>query len=385
MRAWVVALVAVATLGPRAAVAQAPAPEAAAPAPSPAPRADADAWRAYDEAFRLLVRGRRSEARRLIEDLAVRNADHPATARALTLLRLWPAFGAPPDPAPAPNSAALEAATEEDEDVEAGGVERASRASRAALAFFETFHGIAAGIELCVLVDCNSAEEALSFPLLLGGGALAITLASTADGVRPGTASLLEDGVLWGSWNAVAFGRIENARSTRFAGGLLLGQALGLSVGAGLASTVQPTAGQVSLTTTVGMWTGLLVWFSRGAGNLSTASGASLGSMAITSDIGLAAGALLSAGYPVSRGHALLIDSGGIGGAVLGLGVVAIVGGSGTRYSTYYKAMVPSTLLGLAAATYLTREWDVPEPPVTVTLAPAPSGAGALAMVGGRF
>jgi hypothetical protein len=390
MGAFALALAAVVTFGPQAAVAPRP-PDAAAPAPVPsAPPAVDEAWRAYDDAFRALVQGRRQEARRLVEELAVRHADHPATVRALTLLRLWPAAGAPEPSADAAEAAAdapadAPADADAQADVETGGVERASRSARAELAFFETFHGIAAGIELCVLVDCNSAEAALAFPLLLGGGALAITLASTSDGVRPGTASLLEDGVLWGSWNALALGKIKDARSTRLGGGLLLGQAIGLSVGAGLAATVQPTAGQVSLTTTVGMWTGLLTWFSRGAGNLSTASDASFGSMLINSDIGLAAGALLSAGYPVSRGHALLIDSGGVGGALLGLGVVAIAGGNGARWSTYYKTMVPSTLAGLAAATYLTRDWDVPEPPVAVTLAPSPSGAGAVAMVVGRF
>ncbi len=406
-----VTLMVVAAFGPAAGLAQPPAAEVAAPppavpppaaAPPPAavetsvpspsvPAADADAWRAYDEAFRQLVLGHRREAFHLVEELAVRQGDHPATARAVTLLRLWPDPGASgprlalSTGAPVDSADAREDVNEDNDEEDTGGVERASRAARAELAFFETFHGIAAGIEVCVLVNCNSAEAALSFPLLLGGGALAITLGTTSGGVRPGTASLLEDGVLWGSWNALAIGESTNARSTRLGGGLLLGQGLGLAVGGVLASTVQPTAGQVSLSTTVGMWTGLLVWFSRGAGNLSTASDASLAAMVTTSDIGLAAGALLSAGYPVSRGHALLIDSGGIGGALLGLGVVAVIGGSGTHWSTYYKAMVPSTLMGLAAAAYLTRGWDVPEPPVTMTLAPAPSGAGAVAMVGGRF
>jgi hypothetical protein len=381
MRARTLALLAAVTFGPRAALAQESAYDAAPPSSTPtAAPPDDDAWREYDEAFRALVVGRRQDARRLVEELAARNAGHPATLRARELLRLWPMAGAPGSDLPP-----LEGAAEADEDVDTGGAERPSRAARAELAFFETFYGIAAGLELCGLVECNSAQAALAFPLILGGGALAITLATTVDGIRPGTASLLEDGVLWGTWNALAVGKIENARTTRFAGGLLLGQGLGLAVGGALAATVQPTSGQVSLTTTVGMWTGLLTWFSRGAGNLSTASDPSLATLLTTSDIGLAAGALLSAGFPVSRGHALLIDSGGIGGALLGLGAVAIIGGKGTHWSTYYKAMVPSTLVGLAAATYFTREWDVPEPPVSLTLAPSPGGTGAVAMVGGRF
>ena len=48
----------------------------------------------------------------------------------------------------------------------------------------------------------------------------------------------------------------------------------------------------------------------------------------------------------MSHSHALLIDAGGIGGALLGMGAVAIIGGGGTRWTTYYKGMVPSTMLG---------------------------------------
>jgi hypothetical protein len=383
MRALVV--LSVVTLASASARAQVP---ETAPAAAPATQApaDADAWRAYDDAFRALVEGRRAEARRLVDELAARPDDHPAVARARALLRLWPAAGAVPPPALPSRIVTESSGQEEEEDTLTE--ERPSHFSRAFLATSTTFFGIAAGIELCVASQCDSAGAIFGLPLVLGGGALGATLVATEGGVRPGAGAAIENGFFWGTWNAFVAGDVSNGSDEHRAFGLMLGQGIGMMTGGIVAHTLRPTSGQVSLASSVGMWTGFVTWFVRGARNLPTANDVSLSVMATTSDIALVGGSLLAAGFPVSHSHALLIDAGGIGGTLLGMGAVAIIGGSGTRWTTYYKAMVPSTLVGLAAAAYFTRDWDLPEVPVSVTVAPtmaSDGGAGAVALVGGRF
>ena len=334
------------------------------PAPAGSTSPD-DAWRKYDAAFEALAQGRRDPALRLLEELVAADPAHPAARRAAELLS---AVAAQPPP--------------DEEDLRR---ERPTRAARAELALFQTLHGIAVGAELCVLLNCSDASSALATVTLLGGVGLASSLLATPGGIRPGTTALLDSGVEWGAWNAVAVATAGDFGSHGVAGSLLLAQGLGLGAGGALASTLRPTAGQVSLANTVGLWAGLLTLFARGADDFSGTRRSIMLSLLGTSDAGLLAGSLLAARFPTSRGHALLIDAGGAAGAVLALGTVAIVGGNGTSGHTYFLAMIPGTLIGLGASAYFTRNWDAPNLPIDLAVAPLPDGHGATAGVAGRF
>jgi hypothetical protein len=382
--------------GARAQEAAVPAatPDAGAPARAAsvgsAGDADDSAWRDYDAAFRALVEGRRDDARRLIATLVARAPTHPAAARGAALLRLWPASGAATGPAripaPTPVAVAPDAARAPlDEDEPEGAPKGPTSSARAELASFQTFHGIAVGLELCVLMTCNDPTAGFGLPLIFGGLGLTVALISTPGGALPGNVAVLDAGVWWGAWNATALGVIAEAYSSRFAGGLLLGQALGLGTGAVIAHTLHPEAGEVSLANTAGLWSGAIALFARGSNDFHGSDANIMKSLLLASDAGLAGGFLLAAAFPMSRGHALLIDAGGVGGALLGLGAAALIGGDGAARPTYFKAMLPSTVLGLAAAAYFTRRWDTPDVPVALTLAPVADGHGAAAVLAGQF
>jgi hypothetical protein len=362
------------------------APSADAPAEGPppplaqAPEARApsdDDWQAYDEAFRALGGGRSDEAVRLLSAVVARNPRHPAARRAAALLaRLHPPQAAVPS------------------DVDSDGVgsredlrtEEPTRGPRAELGLFQTFHGLAVGTELCILAGCNDPASVLLLDLAMAGAGLGISLGATSGGIRAGTVALLDSGVEWGAWNAIALGVSANVSSgSHFAELLLLGQGLGLGGGALLADRLHPTAGQVSLANTGGLWSGLLMLFIRGADDFGGSTRNITLSLLAASDVGLVGGSLLAASHPVTRGHALLIDAGGAAGALLGLGVVALAGGDSTSRHTYFLGMVPGTLAGLGAAAYLARAWDAPSLPVDVAITPAPDGSGLTAVVAGRF
>jgi len=327
-----------------------------------------DVWRTYDAAFQALLAGRRDEALRMLAEVAAAGPTHPASRRAAELL-------------------ALRAAAPPTDEPERARPEGPTRAARAELASFQTFHGIAVGLEVCLLVDCQSATGGIALLAVGGGVGLALSLGAAPQGIRPGTTASLDAGVEWGAWNAIAIGVANDSRSQAFAGTLLVGQGLGLGVGAALSAIARPTAGQVSLANTVGLWSGLITLFARGADEFSGSRQSIMLSLLAASDVGLAGGALLAARFPVSRGHALLIDAGGAAGALSALGVTALIGGNGTRRQTYFLAMIPGTLVGLGASAYLTRRWDAPRLPADLafTVAPIADGRGATAGVGGRF
>jgi hypothetical protein len=362
-----------------------PAPVVAAPAPDPA---GADpAWRDYDDAFRALAAGHVAEARRLIAGLVERQPRHPAAVRGQVLLRAWGT--ARPASGPSPALTPPRSLSEPPEDEASGETERPGRGSRAELAFFETLHGVAFGLEVCALTQCRDGGAILGLPLLFGSAGLTATLLSTSGGVGAGTVASLEAGVAWGSWNAAAIGVIRDLRSTEVGGLLMAAQALGLGAGGALAATLHPTGGQVSLANSVGLWSGALMLFARGTTNFHGGDASVLKTLLVATDVALPAGALVAAAFPISRGHALLIDSGGVGGALLGMGAVALIGGDSAHRSTYFKAMIPATLLGLAAATFWTRRWDGPEPlaavPVSLMITPPLDGHGATAGLAGTF
>jgi hypothetical protein len=131
-----------------------------------------------------------------------------------------------------------------------------------------------------------------------------------------------------------------------------------------------------------GLWSGVVT-----ALILSTLDGdtkAFFGIESVVTGVGITSLALLSRTYSVSRGRMLLIDSGGILGALLGGASVALLGGDSKPVAI---GAAFGTLAGLGLTTYITRDFDGPSTPEPeVTLAPTVLGhGGAGLMLGGRF
>jgi hypothetical protein len=242
-----------------------------------------------------------------------------------------------------------------------------------------------------VLLECGDGRP-WALALMLGGGAgIGLSLHFSADGITPGLSRALTSGTLWGLWHGAMLGigthAFANAREEDKATvlGLGLGQLAGLGVGGALYAGLEPTAGQVSLTSSGGIWTTV----ATGLGMLLLDADPDGETVAVVllvaSDIGLLAGGYLASRAPMSAGRVLLLDAGGLLGTLGGAGLAVLLAGEDREPPFVGGAGLLGAASGLALAYYLTLDWDDDdsdgEQALALSLVPAPGGAIAAARV----
>jgi hypothetical protein len=368
------------------AVAQPAAPDAA-PAASAAPadrsedRSD-ETWRAYDQAFEALVAGNRARAKQLLDALLLVHPEHPAAGRARVLASL---LAAPLQALDEPSPAATRAP-------DRGGK---TNAARAELIVFQTIHGVFAGVELCRALDCvGPRKNALSL-MTMGGLGLGLSIATTRGGIRPGDTELLDSGVVWGAWNGLGITAARDNSNFKPWMPMLVGQGLGLGLGGVIAAGSHPSAGQVALANSFGIWgTGLTFFTILMVSDHNQSASKIWVPLIIASDAGLLIGGTVARGSSISRGRSALIDMGGLLGLLLG-GLIASGSDSAQAVGA---ALLLGTGAGLGVATLATSNWDRASPaptlaltrplglPTAMNLSPMPlaHGGGGLSL-GGRF
>jgi hypothetical protein len=340
------------------------------PAVEPAPpddgtveaQPDDRAWQLYHQAFSQLASGDLEGARATLSTLRRDFPDHPATARATEVRRVLDVTEGMPPPRPRRDP------------------EAPSQLARAELALVQTLAGVYVGVDICLIADCDSAGSYIGLVVLGASVPLGVVIATTKGGIRPGTRAALNAGSLWGIWNgamAVAIreeGDGGDGISAQSVGAVLLAShALGLGLGALIASTLRPTQGQVALADTVGIWAGVLSLYAHEA--FAPDSDNLLETLLAASDAGLVVGALLARFFPMSRGRTLLIDAGGLVGLFFGMGTAVLIGGDDLDEQVLFGSGFAGATVGLAAGTWLTRSWDAPSVPARVTIVPVRGGA----------
>jgi hypothetical protein len=321
-----------------------PAPAAPAPAAPGATAADSlaegdPAWRAYDEAFGKAAAGDRSAASAQLRDVSARWPQHPAAARATSVMKEGEPRPADPD---APDAVA-----------------------RGELVFWSTVGGIFTAANVCVIASCGSQREYAAVYTLTVGGSLGLAALASRRGVAQGEAQLYNSAQTWGSWNGVALND-GFARDSGEAAVAVGAQAGGLLAGLGLWRTWHPTQGDVALTNSFLLWsTVLTLW-----GHVTVDRAPTLREVVLVGDVGLVLGALTSTQVKMSRGRTLLIDVGGVIG-ILGGGLIAV----GTRDETAVGvSLLLGTSAGLGIAALSTRDWDAPRVAITPTRITGPAG-----------
>jgi len=346
-------------------------PPAQAPALTPPPpmaeaRRDT-AWMLYHEAFGALLDGRRKRAAELVLKLQREHAGHPAAVLAAS--------------SPLGVTGVVDKIRRPRREVPTSG-------ATAELALFQTMHGLAIGIELCVVFECEAGEAYVSLALL-GSATGAVVSLKALDNITSGQRALLNSGAAWGTFNAI-MGIIagEPSDDQTLALGLLAGQSAGIATGALLFSS-RPTAGQVALANSGGQWGAVLVALTLVAASPTVDSTEFALAVLAGADAGIGMGAYLAKLWPeVSRAQTLVIDAGGIVGGVGGGGIGTLISGdTGDRTTAAMAAL--GAAAGLAATAYLTRGWYASDDgdgdgPRTV-LMPAELGRGGLVGLAGTW
>lgn len=352
-----------------AAVAQTPdAPMSEPPLPSasdPCRAAEDD----YTKAFDWLVKGQDEEALGALERVLAMCPSHPYASEFARLARTRLR----------PGAELAEAALETPALM---APEKPTGFARGGLVVWQTMHGAAQGILLCVIADC-SGRAFLGVALLGAGVGSTASLLLTPNGITPGQSAAINAGTSWGVWYGVtAFTLIDFDDGNADIGVTMFSMASLTGAGIAVAMLASPTAGQVSMTNSGGLWAGVVTALFL----LTSDSEDNKAFFAIESgvtSVGLISFALLSESIPISRGRVLLIDAGGILGGLLGAAAVALL--TENEDPILIGAGI-GTLGGLGLSTWLTRDFDTPSTGPEVTLAPTLMGReGAGLVLAGRF
>jgi hypothetical protein len=239
--------------------------------------------------------------------------------------------------------------------------------------------GAAIGVEFCLIAECEEPRGWASAMLLGGASALTLSLLTTRDGIPSSRAQAANAGAMWGTWVGGAIFGMTWQLDTEALGGLLIGgQVLGAGTGVLLEKRLHLTAGEVSLASSAGLWTGLASLFALGGVDpVGVNSGTKfLGATLATTSLAMVGGAYLARRDHVSRGRALLVDLGAIaGGGALPLLTWLIKGDEASGQGLFWSGAL-GVVGGAVAAYALTRNWDLARgPDLAMSLTPVQGGA----------
>jgi len=328
------------------------------------------AWALYHEAFSALAQGRSDEAARLLSDLRTRYPDHEASARATPLLdSLRGVRSETVPPAPTGYDNVPPPAPPEAPRPSEAGPEQPTGTARAELVMGQTLHGILLGVEVCVAFGCEDVQPWVLSLMLGAGGGFGLSMWLSVDGVTPGLARSLNSGTEWGLWHGLMlalassyYGSTSDEAKTVMTS-MAIGQLVGLGAGGLAYYLAHPTTGQVSLTSSGGIWLTIATLLTLAFLEVEPADETSIFWTAlIASDIGLVGGGLFASQMPMSAGRVLLIDAGGLLGTLLGMGIDLLAEGDDPSPKPFFGLALVGLLAGLGLSYYFTRDWDEPEP-----------------------
>lgn len=345
--------------------------EASAAAPTPTANQDApEGWAILERALDALAESDEKTARSALEELAAQYPEHPASrlsADALATLQ----------------ARALQKPKASHHIGRNG--EEETNAARAELVAFQTVHGIALGAEFCSALECDDARLYTTMLAVGGGAGLGLSLLASDGGVTPGFATLINSGTLWGAFNGAMLSNALNSGDD-IAAFMAPAQLAGIGVSALLWNQLSPTAGEVSVANSGGIWLGTLTALGQLAVNHDSNSDAIIWSILGMADLGIVGGALLSQYEPMTRGRALVIDTGGVLGGLVGMGTYVLINPEFNEPTGFALSTMAGIVAGLGTSAYLTRHWDAPDNgQISASWGIAPTEEGAVLSLSGQF
>lgn len=377
-----------AQVGPDTADSLASAPPPSAEGPLSDDASDA-AWALFEDALVQRADGHPGHALALLGRLRLEHPSHPAAGRAEQLIR----------------EIETDMVDRQGDTAASRGREGTSNLARAEFVTSQAVLGTTFGVVPCVIGGCNGARPWVVASLGGVGLGIGFSLLYSRDGITPGASYTMNASALWGATFGYlltgAFGQLYDSdgdddyydetgftRGDGVALGIMLGQLGGLGVGALLNATMQPTAGEAALASSVGMWaTGVmtLLAFADLSYSYSDAwvRGLHAGAMLMAVG-GMAVGGYLGHRYDFTRGRVLLMDLGaGVGGA-LAVALGFLFQGDDVSGGGLMVGSAAGIVAGYALTAYLTRGMRF-RTERNVSLSAGPTRGGGVIGVSGRF
>jgi hypothetical protein len=254
------------------------------------------------------------------------------------------------------------------------------RSGRGKLVFGGTLYGIWTGIALDIIADIDDGRAMVVPPLLGGAAGLTLSLLATRQGeITNAQAWSNITGFDYGTYSGLIWGAAADDDEK-----VIAGSALGTGLAGGIAAIMltrgrHPRQGDIELVRSGGLWgfaTGGLI----AALVQPDQSRTTFTLMGLGMDGGLAVGLALSQVLDIPRNRMLFIDTGALGGGLLGFAAAFLVIGSpdGDRDGRILAGSALAGLYaGMAAAAYLTRDMQPDRQDVATTpalLARTPAG-----------
>jgi hypothetical protein len=258
-------------------------------------------------------------------------------------------------------AALQEDSTDEEPETDRFGIEQPNGFARAELVFWQTLHGVLLGAEFCALLECDDIRLGIGSMLAGGVGGLTLSLMGTPNDITSGHAHLINSSTMWGMWNALAMNFIiDDWGNEKMPIAVMMGgQLSGLGAGVALWDRLKPTAGDIALVNSSGIWSGILSAFAVNTLQLDLSTREWFTTLLASTDLGGMAGGWFSTIEPMGAGRVFIINAGGVVGMLLGFGVAVIIQGEDVTDTMMSGSGLVGILAGLGAGWYFTSDWEV--------------------------
>lgn len=229
--------------------------------------------------------------------------------------------------------------------------------NQAGLVVFGTLFGTWSGIGTAIILDFDSPEMSGCAGCVAGPvGGMQVSLRLTRNTrLSDGQASLINFGGAWGIWQATGVAIVADAGGKGAIAASIGGGALGFALSSAIVRGRYITPGDATMINFGGLWG---TWFALCGAMIADLEDEDdiLVSSIIGGDVALTTMAVLSPRLKMSRARARLINISGIVGTLYGFGTSILFGIDGG--SNIWSAMCIGSVLGLAAGTFFTRNYD---------------------------
>jgi hypothetical protein len=226
------------------------------------------------------------------------------------------------------------------------------QSGRVGAVVFSTLYGTWQGVALPIIAEADDPKAFVASMMAGSAAGLLVSLNATKNAaISDGRTSLIDFGGWFGTWQGVAWSNafgVEEGRN--IVTGAVIGGLTGLGTSIALTANKNIRPGYATLVNFGGIWG---TWFALCAAEIADVQGSDteFGYIAAGGDIGILATAIAAKNTQMSRGRARLINIAGVVGTVFGLGtaVLAEVDNGQTAFASMGAGSIAGLLIGSSA------------------------------------